>query len=220
MKLIPGERISTMVRILEEPRSTSVVGKKLVNAKVGDGENIANLVAWDKETERWNLRKNDIIELINGECPKSHKMGHLPPTITIAPKTLIKKLDIKFPSIEECMRKKFLDQISEYEYGILEGFIVQIYRTVSYFCDKCKRFSDEMCECGNFPDPIFRISGVFSDGTKTMAFATISEKVAEDLTYAKKSDAKKINPHELVNRSYNLLGYVRNEKLYMEEVLK
>lgn len=115
--------------------------------------------------------------------------------------------------------KRFLDQISECEYGVVKGFIVQVYRTVSYFCDKCKKFSDEMCECGNFPEPVFRISGVFSDGTKTMTFTTASEKIAEDLTCVKKSDAKGINPKELMNRPYKLLGCVRNEKLYIEEVL-
>ncbi len=117
------------------------------------------------------------------------------------------------------MKRKFLDQISEREYCIVEGFIVQVYSTVSYFCDKCKKFSDEMCECGNFPEPIFRISGVFSDGTRTMTFTTVSEKIAENLSHVKKFDAKKIDPKELMNRPYELLVHVRGEKLYVKEVL-
>ncbi len=219
-KLAPGEGISATVRILEEPVSTRVGEKRLVNVKVGDGGSIVNLAAWEGDADRLDLKKNGLIEILHGKCPGSHKKGNQPPTITVTSKTEIRKRDIKFPSIDECMRKKFLDQISEYEYGILEGFIVQVYRITSYFCVKCSKFSEKMCDCGNFPEPAFRISGVFSDGTKTMAFTTTSEKVSEDLTYVRKSDAKKVSPVELMNRSHKILGYVRNGKLYVEDVLR
>lgn len=211
--------VSAIVRVIEEPRSTTVGERRLITAKVSDGENMVNLIAWDKEAEEWNLKKNEVVEITNAECPRSHKTSHLPPTVMIVPKTKTKKLDIEFPSLDECMGKKFLDEVYEYEYGILEGFATQVYHTVSYFCDKCKKFSDEMCECGNFPGPIFRVSGIFSDGTRTIRFATISETAAENLTCVKKSDAKNTDPKELMNRSYKILGYIRGEKLYIEEVV-
>jgi hypothetical protein len=117
------------------------------------------------------------------------------------------------------MEKRFLDQIPEGEYGVVEGFIVQVYRTISYFCSKCNKASEEICECGGFPEQVFQVEGVFSDGTKTMSFTTLSERVAEDLACIRKSDAGKVNPQELMNKPYRLLVYAGEGRLCIEEVL-
>ncbi len=218
--LIPGETISVVVRVLEEPEENKVNGKKKLKVRVGDGDNIANLVAWDQEADRLDILKGDVLEIIGGECPVSHKDTRHPPTLSVTKKTIVNKKQIRFPSIKECMQRKFLDQIPDYSYGIVTGFINQVYQTASYFCERCKKFSDEMCDCGNFPSPIFRITGAFSDGTRTVLFSTISERVAEKLTRTSRREAKRINPKSIMDRPYRLLGYLRNEKFWVEDVLK
>ncbi|HDI72635.1 MAG: hypothetical protein DRO76_04080 [Candidatus Altiarchaeales archaeon] len=219
-ELTPGKSISTIVRVLENQRKTRFKDKEIIKARVGDGTNIANLVAWGKETRRWNLNKDDIVKITNGICPETHRDANQPPTITISSKTTMEKQEMDFPSIQECMKRRFLDQVFDYSYSVIHGFIVQVYDTASYFCKKCKKFSDEMCDCGNFPEPIFRIRGIFSDGTRTMRFATVSEDVAESLSGMKKSNAKKIDVKMLMNKPYTLLAYCRDEKLYVEEVIE
>ena len=217
--LVPGESISCIVRVLEKPGLTAFKEKQIIKAKVGDGTNIANLVAWDKEVAKWDIEKGDIVKITNGNCPKSHRESHQPPTITVGPDTLLEKQDRKFPSIDECVPKGFLNDVPDYRYLVLRGFISRIYRTASYFCLRCKKFSDEMCDCGNFPDPIFRISGMFSDGTKTMPFSTVSEDVAEDISGDRRSNAKKVDVKCIMNRLHKFMGYVRNGRLYVEEVI-
>ncbi len=219
MKLVPGEKISAITRVLEEPEKAEIDDRVLIVAKISNGEKTVNLVAWDTEAAKWNLKKNDIIEIIDGVCPKTHKKTHQPPTIEIIADTTVKKVDMVFPSINECMRKNFLENILDYEYVIAEGFIVQVHSTAAYFCNKCNKFSDRMCECGSFPKPIFKIEGMFSDGTQTLEFTTVSERIAEYLSYHKKTDASNIKPYELMNKAYKIIGYIRNQKLYIEEVL-
>jgi len=219
-QLLPGETISVTVRVLDEPEENKVNGRRKLRARVGDGDNIANLVAWDQEADRLNIVKDEIIEIADGECPALHKDTRHSPTLLVTKKTIIKKKQLKFPSAQECMQRKFLDQISEYSYGIAIGFINQVYQTASYFCERCKKFSDEMCDCGNFPKPIFRIRGFFSDGTKTLLFSTTSERVAEKVTKASRKEAKKINPKTIMDRPYTLLGYLRDEKFWVEDVIE
>ncbi|MBU4266041.1 MAG: hypothetical protein L6243_02695 [Candidatus Altiarchaeales archaeon] len=219
-QLLPGETISVTVRVLDEPEENKVNGRRKLKARVGDGDNIANLVAWDLEADRLNIAKDEILEIVDGECPALHKDTRHSPTLLVTKKTILKKKQLKFPSIQECMQGKFLDQISEYSYGIATGFINQVYQTASYFCERCKKFSDEMCDCGNFPKPIFRIRGFFSDGTKTLLFSTASEMVAEKVTKASRKEAKKINPKTLMDRPYTLLGYLRDEKFWVEDVIE
>jgi len=218
-QLLPGEAISVIVRVLDEPRKSIINGREMFKVKIGDGENIANLVAWDKEAEKLDMEKNDILDIANGECPLSHENTRRPPTLLVTKKTTMNKKQMKFPSIQECMQRKFLDQISEYSYGIATGFISQVYHTASYFCENCKKFSDEMCDCGNFPQPIFRINGAFSDGTKTLLFSTTSELVAEKLTKASRKEAKRFDPKRIMDKPYTLLGYLRDGKLWVEDVV-
>ncbi len=219
-QLLPGETISVAVRVLDEPEENKINGRKKLRAMIGDGDNIANLVAWDREADRLNVAKDEILEIVDGECPALHKDTRHPPTLLVTKKTNVTKKKVKFPSIQECIQGKFLDQVSEYSYGIATGFINQVYQTASYFCERCKKFSDEMCNCGNFPKPIFRIRGFFSDGTKTLLFSTTSERVAEKLTKASRREAKKIKPKAIMDRPYTLLGYLRNEKFWVEDVIE
>ncbi len=218
-QLLPGETISVIVRVLDEPKKKNIGGNEMLSVRVGDGENIVNLVSWGKEAEKTDMQKDEILEITNGECPTSHEKTRHPPTLLITKDTRLNKKHIKFPSIHECMHGKFLDQISEYSYVIVSGFITQVYHTVSYFCENCKKFSDEMCDCGNFPNPIFRINGIFSDGTKTLLFSTTAESVAEKLTRTSRVDAKKFDPKKIMGAPYTLLCYLRDEKLWVEDVI-
>jgi len=220
-ELKPGREISTTVRILKEPQHSSFKGKEIVKAKIGDDSSIANLVAWDKQTCRWVFRMGDLIEIERGECPRSHKDAYSPPTINISAHTVVRKKEKQggFPSIQECMSKRFLAEIPDYSYGVVRGFITQVYKTASYYCVDCKKFTDEMCDCGNFPDPLFRITGVFADGTDTVPLTIISEEAAETLTGEKRGDAKKIDPKIVMDRPHTFLGY-RRERFYVEEVME
>jgi len=223
-KLTPGENISAVVRIIDKPKSQIVGNKKIIKLKVGDASNIANLVAWEPQTkkiEKTKLNKGDIVEIKLGLCPKSHKTANRPPTITVNPNTILKKTQVKdFPSIEECMKVKFLDELGDYQYAAARVFISSVYNTAVYFCEKCKKFSEKMCDCGNFPEAIFSISGTFSDGTRTLPFTTLTEDVSEAMTNSKKSDAEKINVKLLMDHPFTLLGYLRNESFYVEDVVE
>ena len=223
-KLTPGENISATARVLNKPESQTVRDKKLIKLKVGDSANIANLVAWapmHKKILKLNLDKGDLVEIKLGSCPKSHKTTNRPPTITVNPNTILKKISLKnFPSVEECMGIKFLDELEDYRYASARVFISSIYNTVVYFCEKCKKFSEKMCDCGNFPDAIFSISGIFSDGTRTIPFTTLTEDVAEKMTNSKKPGAEKINVKILMEHPYTLFGYLRNEHFYVEDVVE
>lgn len=218
-ELTPGKDICTLVRVLEDPREMRFKDKEMIKAKVGDGTNIVNLVAWGRETKRWNLGKGDVVKITKGVCPKTHEDTRYPHSITITSNTVMEKQEINFPSIRECMERRFLDQVSDYSYSVVNGFIVQVYDTVSYFCNKCRKFTDEMCDCGSFPEPLYRIQGVFSDGTESMNFTTLSEDVAESLSKITKSDAKRMDVKELMNKPHTLLVYSRDKKLYIEEVI-
>lgn len=223
-KLTPGENISAIARVIEKPKSQIVRNKKIIKLKIGDETNIATLVAWEPQTKKLakiNLDKGDIVEIKLGSCPKSHKTANRPPTITVTQSTVLKRITKKgFPSTDECMKIKFLDELNEYQYAVVRGFIPSIFNTVVYFCEKCKKFSEKMCECGKFPEPIFSISGTFSDGTRTVPFTTLSEDVAEKMTNSKKSEAEKIDAKMLMVRPFTLLGYLRNEHFYVEDVVE
>ncbi|HEX54777.1 MAG: hypothetical protein DRO90_02155 [Candidatus Altiarchaeales archaeon] len=115
--------------------------------------------------------------------------------------------------------EKFLDQATENERFIANGFIVQVYNMVSYYCKRCRKFSDRMCECGNFPEPIFRISGLFSDGTRTYPFITLNERIAEKLSGVNKDNAINLDKKEIMKKPYRIMCYIRNKKLYITDVL-
>lgn len=218
MKPTPGENFSAIVRVLEEPKKTNVGERKLVVVKVSDGENIINLVAWDREAESWDLSKNDLVELRDCFCPKSIS-GSQPPTIEVMPQTKIKKISLVFPSVEECMRNRFIAEVGDFEYVITEGFIVEVYSTVSFFCEECGVSSGVVCECGLPSSQIFRIEGIFSDGTRAMDFVTVSERVSEELSQRTKAEAVSLNPHDLMREPHKIMGYIRDNRLYLEEVL-
>jgi hypothetical protein len=219
VKLTPGENVSAIVRVLEEPKTTSVGDRKLIIAKVSDAENIANLIAWDAETTKWNLSKGDLAEVTLGLCPRSTNRSQ-PPTIEITAETGIKNVTLVFPSIEECMRTRFLDEVADYEYVIAEGFIVEVASTVSHYCEECGLAEEGGCECGAPVREVFRIDGTLSDGTRALHFATLSERAAEDLSQTMKKDAVSLNPQNLMRTPYRILGYLRDGRLYVEEVLE
>ncbi len=226
-KLSPGENISSVVRVINQPLSQIVRNKEIIKLKVGDSTNIVNLVAWEPQTKKLasiNLNKGDILEIHLGLCPKSHKTTNKPPAITLTQSTILKKLPAEsnngFPTVDICTKTKFLDELSDYSYAFVEVFISSVFNTIVYFCEKCKKFSDKMCDCGNFPGPIFSISGTFSDGTKTIPFTTLTESVAESMTNKDKSCAEKIDIKNLMEHPFTLLGYLRNEYFYVEEIIK
>ncbi len=163
------------------------------------------------------LQRGDIIEIKDAKFLRSR--AYLPVIIATG-KTRIEKQEMTFPSIEECSRVRFLDEFPSNACGICEGFISQIHRIFSYYCKKCKKFTEEMCDCGNFPEPIFRISGIFSDGTKTMWFRTSTEKVTELLAGVEKSNSESVDIKAIMSKPYKFLGYLYDGNLYVEDVIK
>lgn len=116
--------------------------------------------------------------------------------------------------------KKFLAQIKESEHAIVKILIPKIYQFLSYFCKRCNKFSDDkMCECGNFPEPTFKISGLITDGTATMPFKTLSKKVSEDLYEEREVDVKNIDPKKLMSKFHTILGYKKGNRFFIEKVL-
>jgi predicted RNA-binding Zn-ribbon protein involved in translation (DUF1610 family) len=119
------------------------------------------------------------------------------------------------------IKRKFLSQLEENEGALVEIFIPQIYSTVVYFCQRCNKISEEnMCEkCGNFPKGVFKISGLISDGTKTMRFKTLSEKVSEDLSSVNRNEAKNLDPKKIMSKTHTFQGYRKGNTFLVEKVL-
>jgi len=115
---------------------------------------------------------------------------------------------------------KFLDQVSNSEKFIAEGFIIQVYSVISYYCKKCRKFSDRMCECGNFPDPIFRINGAFSDGTRTLSFITKTEAASEKLSGLRKDEVDKLDYKKIMKKPYRIEGCIKNKKLIIDKIVE
>lgn len=207
-ELEPGRSISVVVRVLED-----VSRGKILKTKVGDETNILNLIAWDKNKEKINFSRNDVIEITDGAGSGD------PPTILVTEKTKIEKKDIKFLSAEECYKKYFLDEISNYRYARISCVISRVYGVLSYYCRKCKKNCGRMCNCGNFPEPVFKVSGIISDSTKDVKFTTASEEVAIALCRIDKSEAESFNFKNLMNKEYDFFGYMYDDRFHIEKVL-
>ncbi len=212
-----GDRIAFTGRILSNPKKPLVSSRNAVRAVIGDSENLIQVIAFDKEGDKLNLKRGDLVKITNGIF-SGFKSAKQPPTITLDSRTLMEKADINFPSAEECIKKKFIDEVNDNEYCAISGFPV-VYRIFSYYCNRCKKFTDEMCDCGNFPEPIFRISGVFSDSTKTIWFSTSSEETAEDLSGIEKSNAVNTDIKSIMAKPQKFLGYLHEGNFYVEEVM-
>jgi len=213
----PGERITFTGRILSSPRKPLISSRNAIFAIIGDGEHVLHLVAFDSDTGKLNLKKGDVALITNGIFSGLKNLKQ-PPTVTIDGRTVVEKRTMDFRSVEECINKKFIDEISDNEYCAISGFPI-VYRIFSYYCNKCKKFGDEMCDCGNFPEPIFRISGVFSDGTKTVWFSTSSEEISEDLSGVEKSNAVNTDVKSIMAKPRKFFGYLHDGNFHVEEVL-
>lgn len=110
---------------------------------------------------------------------------------------------------------KFLAEIKEGEKATIEVFITQVYQVLIYFCQRCQKISDKMCECGNFPNSKLKISGVISDGTKTMPFK-IPEKVSLRLLGGKDGRKEGEMKKELMSKSHILKGYIKRGTFFVE----
>lgn len=204
----PGKNISVLVRVLEE-----VSYGKILRTKVGDETNTVNLIAWDKDKEKINFNKNDVIEIIDGVGSGE------PPTILVTEKTRIIKSDTKKISIDECKKKHFLDEISNYNYVYISCVISRVYGVLSYYCRKCKKTCGRMCNCGSFPEPVFKVSGIISDSTRDIKFTTVSEEVAYALCGIDKSGALNFDGKNLMNKVYDFFGYLYDDRFHIERVL-
>ncbi|MEM2918008.1 MAG: hypothetical protein QXY62_00700 [Candidatus Altiarchaeota archaeon] len=115
---------------------------------------------------------------------------------------------------------KFLADLKENEKAVVEVFIPQIYGTMEYYCKNCKKFSGKICDCGKFPEPIFRISGILTDGTKTLQFRTLSIEASERLSGVKKDFAKDIDIKAIMKKPHVIFGYLNKGKFLIEKVLE
>lgn len=115
---------------------------------------------------------------------------------------------------------KFLADLKENEKAVVEVFIPQIYETMGYYCRNCKKFSGKICDCGKFPEPIFRISGILTDGTKTLHFRTLSIETSEKISGTKKEFARDIDIKAIMKKPHVVFGYLNKEKFLIEKVLE
>lgn len=117
-------------------------------------------------------------------------------------------------------KTRLLAELKENEKATVEVFIPQIYETLQYYCKNCGKFSEKICDCGKFPEPIFRITGVITDGTRTIPFKTLSEDISEMLSKKKRSEAKNLDVKNLMKKPHVIFGYVKNDRFLIENVLE
>ncbi len=115
---------------------------------------------------------------------------------------------------------RFLAELKDDEKATIGVFIPHIYEIVQYYCKNCKKFSEKICECGKFPEPIFRITGIITDGTRTLPFKALSENVSETLSGAKKSNLKNLDVKNIMKKPHIISGYVKKDRFLIESVIE
>ena len=115
---------------------------------------------------------------------------------------------------------RFLAELKDEEKATVAVFIPHIYETLQYYCKNCETFSEKICECGKFPDPIFRITGIITDGTRTMPFKALSEGVSELLSDSKKSNVKSLDVKSIMKKPHLISGYVKKDRFLIERVIE
>jgi len=209
----PKEEISVKVKVISEVKQTD---KDILKCRVGDESAIAEIIAWGNEKEKMKFKKGDVIEIKNVVVSEKSQL------FVFTKKTEVQAINANI-SDEKIYSTKFIDEIPAFGYVYIEGFISRTFDIYEYYCKRCKKFTEEVCSCGNFSEKIFKISGIFSDSTGDVLWTTNDEQVAEKITKRKKDELKarkgkdeKENEREIIksimNREHKFFGYLCDKK--------
>lgn len=215
--LSPGtSEFSIFAKVLEIKSN-----EKILKAKICDKSAIAYLLAWDKEKEKTNFKESDTIKITNGLVSSES------PYIIVTQDTKIEVLDTNTEEIKTCdlaNLTKFIDEIPEFGCCYVEAFIVRIFDIYKYYCKRCKKYSTEVCSCGNFSDKMLIITGMISDSTKTILFETEKEEISKKLMNIQHKPLKLTEEQKreliknLFKKKHKFFGYLHNEKFFVAEV--
>lgn len=238
--LVPGTSIELDVRVVEAPRIMELKGKNVYALSVSDGHGLAELVSWEKKPQGWEDIKEGSILHVSAYSPKAHADIAAQPTINIGEYGRIEVKGAEENMKEYKQPRMFIGEANDYVKAFFTGFVTKVFRDriFRYFCEKCSEFSSrKRCElCGAELQPIFSLSGIFSDGTGDMLFGASkkdSERVAQEMSGKNKVDILKgadIDAEldnistDILKRRFSLEGYVRiinsQPRLYVTKVLK
>ena len=198
----PKKEISVKVKVISDVRFTS---RDILKCRVGDESAIAEIIAWGNEKERMKFKKGDVIEVVNVVVSEKS------PLFIFTKKTEVKVINAADIPDEKIYATKFIDEIPAFGYVFIEGFVSRNFGIYDYYCRRCRKFSEEVCSCGNFSEKIFRISGIFSDSTSDILWTTNDERVAEKITNRK---AEELKAKRTKNKG------LENEKEHWKEIIK
>ncbi len=211
----PKEEISFIAKVISEAKSTNT---DILKCQVGDESAIAEIMAWGMEKEKFKFKKGDVIEVVN--VIVSEKA----PLFVFTKKTEVRVIN-KDIANEKIYAPKFIDEIPAFGYVYISGFISRTFGIYDYYCKRCRKFSEEVCSCGNFSEKNFKISGIFSDSTGDLLFTTDNEGVAEKMTSKNRLEilkSKKENEKEIIknimNPYYRFFGYISDKKFIIADI--
>ncbi|GEM_PF-916892 len=203
----PKEEISVRVKVISDVRFTD---RDILKCRVGDESAIAEIMAWGNEKEKMKFKKEDVIEVVNVVVSEKS------PLFVFTKKTEVSVINTDIPD-EKIYSVKFIDEIPAFGYVYIEGFISRTFGIYDYYCKRCRKFSEEVCSCGNFSEKILRIAGIFSDSTADILWTTNDEQVAEKITNRKTEDlkAKRTKDKESENEKEIIKGIMNHEHKFL-----
>ncbi len=204
------EEFSLRVKIISDIRC---IGKEILKCTIGDESGIAEIMASGDEKEKIKFKKGDVVEIRNVVVSEKS------PLFVFTKKTYVKVINAVIPD-EKIYSTRFIDEIPEYGYTYIEGFVSRIFSIYDYYCKRCKKFTEKVCSCGNIAEKIFKIAGIFSDSTGDILFITNDENVAEKIANINKEELKKIENTEkerkivkgIMNHNHKFFGYISEKK--------
>ncbi len=210
----PKEEISISVKVIGEVQSSDI---NVLKYRVIDESAIAEIMAWGNEKKKFKFKKGDVIEVTNAVVSEKS------PLFVCTKKTEVSIINTDIPD-GKIYDIKFINQIPEFGYVFIEGFVSSTFSIYDYYCKRCSKFSKELCSCGNFSEKVFKIAGNFSDSTGDILWTTNDEQVAEkitnrnadDLKVKRTKDKESENEREIIkgimNHDHKFFGYKSDKK--------
>lgn len=210
----PKKEISVRVKVIGEVQSTD---RNVLKYRVSDESAIAEIMAWGNEKKMFKFKKGDVIEVTNAVVSEKSPLF----VFTKITEVRLINTDIPYEKIEPV---KFIAQIPAFGYAYVEGFVSRIFSIYDYYCKRCRKFSEEVCSCGNFSEKVFKIAGIFSDSTGDILWTTNDEHIAEKITNRNADDIKvkrtkdkeSENEREIIkgimNHEHKFFGYKSDKK--------
>lgn len=208
----PKKEISVRAKVIDKQSSQGIL-----KYRIGDETAVAEIMVSGSEKERFRFKKGDVIEITDVVASENL------PLFIFTKKTEVNVISKHIPD-EKILRVRFIDQIPEFGYTFISGFISRIFDIYGYYCNRCKKFSKKVCSCGNLSERVFKIAGIFSDSTGDILCVTNNKDVGEKIANRKADDLKikrtrseeLKNKREIVkgimNHDHKFFGYKKNKK--------